>query len=153
MVMDSFGDRGSAFGDRKVLIKTIQTMNQHLPPRRKTLAELMQEEKPGVTGKDSKFYYMDKKELELISGSIPRFMWSRLRLPLLIEMSPDMGSGAAKIQGEAEMELLTRLLGKKRSWEKQMIIYMPEIRELRRLLPTTSQYAFVTSLREDRDGE
>ncbi|MGC9515822.1 DUF61 family protein [Methanocrinis sp.] len=28
-----------------------------------------------------------------------------------------------------------------------VIIYMPEIRELRRKLPTASQYAFVTALR------
>jgi hypothetical protein len=42
------------------------------------------------------------------------------------------------------------LLKKERSWEKQVIIYMPDIRELRRMLPTTSQYAFVASLsRED----
>jgi hypothetical protein len=29
-----------------------------------------------------------------------------------------------------------------------MIIYLPEVRELRRKLPTTTQYAFITNLRE-----
>lgn len=147
--MDSFGEGRASFGDRKVLIKTIQTMNQHLPTRRLTLSELLEMERPGTKGKDNRFYIMDKSELDLISKNLPRFMWPRLRLPLLIEMSPDVGSGAARIQGVAEMELITNLLKKERSWEKQIVIYMPDVREIRRMLPTTSQYAFVASLRED----
>ena len=33
-------------------------------------------------------------------------------------------------------------------YAKQMIIYLPEVRELRRKLPTATQYAFITNLRE-----
>ncbi len=137
--------------DRKILIKTIQTMNQHLPPKRKTLAELLDEEKPGVKGKDNTFYIMDRSELELIANSIPRFLWSRIRLPILIEMSPELGSGSARIQGEAEAEAVSKILSLKRggTGSKSVVVYLPEVRELRRKLPTTTQYAFVTSLRED----
>lgn len=134
--------------DKNVLVKTIQTLNQHLPSKRLALAELLTLEKPGIKGKDNTFFVMDKKELELISQSLPRFMWNRLRLPLLIEMSPDFGSGAARIQGEAEVEAVSKILGKSKPQGKQMIIYMPEVRELRRKLPTTTQYAFITSLRD-----
>jgi hypothetical protein len=94
---------------------------------------------------------MDKPELELISQSLPRFMWSRLRLPLLIEMSPDFGSGAARVQGEVEVEAVSKILGKDRPQGKQIIIYTPEVRELRRKLPTTTQYAFVANLRSNVD--
>ncbi|MCX8207581.1 MAG: DUF61 family protein [Methanothrix sp.] len=137
--------------DRKILIKTIQTMNQHLPPKRKTLTELLEEERPGIKGKDNTFYVMDRPELELISNSIPRFMWSRIRLPILIEMSPELGSGSARIQGEAEIEAVSKILNLKRGdiGSRSMVIYLPDVRELRRKLPTTTQYAFVTSLRED----
>jgi hypothetical protein len=65
-------------------------------------------------------------------------------------MSPDFGSGGARIQGEAEVEMVSKILGKERPRDKQIIIYLPEVRELRRKLPTTTQYAFVTNLR-DRD--
>lgn len=142
------GDRPT-FGDKKMLIKTIQTMNQHLPGKRLPLTELLAMEKPGVKGKDNTFFVMDKAELELISQSLPRFLWNRLRLPLLIEMSPDYGSGAARIQGEVEVEMVSKLLGKARPEEKSLIVYLPDVRELRRKLPTTTQYAFVTNLRDD----
>jgi hypothetical protein len=134
--------------NKNILVKTIQTMNQHLPSRRINLTELLAMEKPGIKGKDNTFFIMEKAELDLISQSLPRFLWSRLRLPLLIEMSPDFGSGAARVQGEPEVELVSKLLGKERPQAKQMIIYLPEVRELRRRLPTTTQYAFITNLRD-----
>ncbi len=134
--------------NKNILVKAIQTMNQHLPNKRTNLAELMTMEKPGVKGKDNTFFIIDKAELNLISESLPRFLWSRLRLPMLIEMSPDYGNGAARVQGEPEVELVAKILGKERPHERQIIIYLPEVRELRRKLPTTTQYAFVTNLRE-----
>ena len=146
------GDR-SGFGDKKILIKTIQTLNQHLPGKRLPLTELLAMEKPGVKGKDNTFFIMDKAELDLISSTLPRFLWNRLRLPLLIEMSPDFGSGAARIQGEIEVEMVSKLLGKDRPEGKSMIIYLSDVRELRRKLPTTTQYAFVATLRDDHNED
>jgi uncharacterized protein len=146
----AFSQDRSPFSDKKILIKAIQTMNQHLPGKRLTLTELLAMERPGIKSKDNTFFIMDKPELDLISASLPRFMWNRLRLPLLIEMSPDFGSGSARIQGEVETEVVSKLLGKRRLPEdRSMIIYMPEIRELRRKLPTTTQYAFIASIRDD----
>jgi uncharacterized protein (UPF0216 family) len=145
----AFSQDRSPFGDKKMLIKTIQTLNQHLPGKRLNLNELLSMEKPGVKSKDNTFFIMDKKELELISQTLPRFLWNRLRLPLLIEMSPDFGSGAARIQGEVESEMVCKLLGKSLPEGRSIIIYLPEVRELRRKLPTTTQYAFVTSIRDD----
>lgn len=143
----AFSGEGSGI-NKNILVKTIQTMNQHLPSRRLNLTELLAMEKPGIRGKDNTFFVMDKPELKLISESVPRFLWSRLRLPMLIEMSPDFGSGGARIQGEAEVELTSKILGKERPQERQIVIYLPEVRELRRKLPTTTQYAFVTNLRD-----
>ncbi|VVB68004.1 Uncharacterised protein [uncultured archaeon] len=135
--------------DKNLLVKTIQTMNQHLPSKRLNLTDLLIMEKPGIKGKDNTFFVMDRVELDLISQSLPRFMWSRLRLPMLIEMSPDFGSGGARVQGEAEGEVISKILGKARPQGKHMIIYLPEVRELRRKLPTTTQYAFIANLRSD----
>jgi len=146
------GDR-PGFGDKKILVKTIQALNQHLPGKRLPLTELLAMEKPGVKGKDNTFFIMDKAELELISSALPRFLWNRLRLPLLIEMSPDFGSGAARIQGEVEAEMVSKLLGKANPESKSMIVYLSDVRELRRKLPTTTQYAFVATLRDDHNQD
>jgi uncharacterized protein len=143
----ALSDDGPAM-NKNILVKTIQTMNQHLPNKRINLVELLTQEKPGIKGKDNTFFMMDKAELDLISKCIPRFLWSRLRLPMLIEMSPDYGSGAARVQGEPEVELVCKILGKDRQQAKQIIIYLPEVREIRKKLPTTTQYAFVTNLRD-----
>jgi uncharacterized protein len=143
----AFPDDGQAM-NKNILVKTIQTMNQHLPNKRINLAELLTMEKPGIKGKDNTFFIIDKAELDLISKSLPRFLWSRLRLPMLIEMSPDYGNSAARVQGEPEVELVCKILGKERQPAKQIIIYIPEVRELRRKLPTATQYAFVTNLRD-----
>jgi uncharacterized protein len=134
--------------NKNILVKTIQTMNSHLPSRRINLTELLAMEKPGIKGKDNTFFIMEKSELDLISQNLPRFLWSRLRLPMLIEMSPDFGNSSARVQGEPEVELVSKLLGKERPHSKQTIIYLPEVRELRRKLPTTTQYAFITNLRD-----
>jgi len=139
--------------DKQVIIKTIQSMNEHLPPKRKNLAELLKEEKPGVRGKDNTFYIMDKPELELLSSVVPRFLWPRIRLPILIEMSPELGSGAGRIQGQIEVEAVSKILNKDKPEGKTLVIYLPEVRELRRKLPTTTQYAFVTSLRDIGVGD
>jgi len=137
--------------NKNLLVKTIQTMNSHLPARRINLTDLLAMEKPGIRGKDNAFFIIEKAELDLISKSLPRFLWSRLRLPMLIEMSPDFGNGSARIQGETEVELVCKILGKDRQYSKQMIIYLPDVRELRRKLPTTTQYAFITNLRDAGD--
>ncbi|OPX78407.1 MAG: hypothetical protein A4E45_01206 [Methanosaeta sp. PtaB.Bin039] len=138
--------------DNKILIKTIQNLNQHLPAKRRSLAELLEDSRPGVKGKDNTFYAMDRPELELIAESIPRFLWPRLKLPMLIEMSPDLGSGSARIQGEVESEAVSKILDLKRDRGGFLIIYMPEVRDLRRKLPTTTQYAFVASIRDLDEG-
>jgi hypothetical protein len=51
------GDK-SPFGDKKVLIKNIQTINQHLPGKRLPLTELLSMEKPGIKGKDNTFFIL-----------------------------------------------------------------------------------------------
>jgi hypothetical protein len=150
MARMAFSEDGQGM-NKNMLVKTIQTMNQHLPNRRINLTELMTMEKPGIKGKDNTFFIIEKAELDLISTSIPRFLWSRLRLPMLIEMSPDFGNGAARVQGEPEVELVSKILGKERPHAKQIIIYLPEVRELRRKLPPTTQYAFITNLRDRID--
>ncbi len=136
------------YTEKKMLIKTIQTLNQHLPGKRIPLSDLLRMDKPGIKGRDNTFFFIDKAELELISQSLPRFMWGRLRLPILIEMAPDFGSNSARVQGEAEVEVVSKILKKDLPDRKFMIIYLPEVRELRRLLPTTTQYAFLTSIRD-----
>ncbi len=44
--------------------------------------------------------------------------------------------------------MVSKILGKEKPLNKQIVIYLPDVRELRRKLPTTTQYAFITNLRD-----
>ena len=68
----AFSDDGPAM-NKNILVKAIQTMNQHLPNKRLNLTELLAMEKPGIRGRDNTFFIIDKAELDLISKSIPVF--------------------------------------------------------------------------------
>src|SRR3972149_10125104 len=49
---------------KKISMKFIQTLNRHLPVKRKTLKELLSEDKPAANTLDGSIHCFDKKELE-----------------------------------------------------------------------------------------
>ncbi|MHC1594163.1 MAG: DUF61 family protein [Methanotrichaceae archaeon] len=135
--------------DSRVLAKMMRSLNDHLPEERKTLKELLSEDKPRVVCRDGSSHRIRKEELETIERIIGR-RWGeeaeRLRLPLLIEMVPDYGRSAARIRGRIYCEIVQTILHEEK--EKaidEMIIFRPDVRRLRRALPSATQYVFMTS--------
>ncbi|HIH44040.1 MAG TPA: DUF61 family protein [Candidatus Methanoperedenaceae archaeon] len=124
-----------------LISKMVQGMNMHLAVEKKTLADLLAEKKPKVKSKSGSLHYFDRSELESIAKLVPKEHWNRLRLPMFIQMNTSFGEGAARISGAAECSLVRKLLGKKGE-SPEIIIHMPEIRELRRRLPGATQYGF-----------
>ena len=53
-----------------LLKKQVVSLNKHLPRRRKTLAELLEEERPHVLGADGTRHRFKNVELEKIAGMI-----------------------------------------------------------------------------------
>lgn len=127
--------------DEGIFSKFIQTLNRHLPARRKTLSRLLREEKPAVMGKDGTLHAISRGELELLSTKIPEHEWNAIKLPVIIEMTPDLGNSAARIRGRIECRIVRELIGVKKG-NNSMILYFPEILELRKKLPTATQYGF-----------
>jgi uncharacterized protein (UPF0216 family) len=68
-----------------------------------------------------------------------------LKLPLLIEMAPDYGRSTARIRGRIYCDIVQTILQKDRKMVDEMVLYRPDIRRLRRELPSTTQYAFLIS--------
>lgn len=124
-----------------LISKMVQGMNMHLAAEKKNLAELLSEKKPSVKAKNGSLHHFDRSELESIAGMVPKEQWHRLRLPIFIQMNPCFGEGAARISGAVECILVRKILGKKGE-SPEIIIYMPEVRELRRMLPGATQYGF-----------
>ena len=134
--------------ETRVFAKMVRSLNDHLPVERKTLKELLGEEKPRVVCRDGSSHRIRKEELEMIESVIGS-KWGeeaeRLRLPLLIEMAPDYGRSAARIRGRVYCDIVQAILAEERKTTDEMVIFRPDVRRLRRELPSATQYAFLIS--------
>ncbi len=128
------------------LEKELRIVNKHLPYRRVALSELLEQEFPHVVLRDGTLHYFKRRELEYLASIIPREEWSKLYLPIIIEIRPELGEGVGVIRGEVEVKIVSKILNININRKaKQLIIYRPQIMLLRQILPTTTQYAFYIS--------
>ncbi len=134
--------------ESRVFAKLVRSLNDHLPVERKALGELLREEKPRVVCRDGSTHRIRREELEAIER-IAGPKWGkeaeRLKLPILIEMAPDYGRSTARIRGRVYCDILQAILGEERKTTDEMVIFRPDIRRLRRELPSATQYAFLIS--------
>ncbi|MCZ7398842.1 MAG: DUF61 family protein [Candidatus Methanoperedens sp.] len=130
--------------EKKISMKFLRTLNRHLPAKRKTLKELLPEERPNIKNLDGSTHSFDKKELERLASVIPEYEHDKLRLPIYLEMSSSMERGTIKISGRIECMVVNTVLheGGKREEKESMIIYYPHLRKVRKELPTTTQFMF-----------
>ncbi|KAB2942193.1 MAG: DUF61 family protein [Candidatus Methanoperedens sp.] len=130
-----------------ISMKFIQTLNRHLPAKRRTLKELLAEDRPNIKNLDGSTHSFDKKELEKIASIIPGWEHDKLRLPIYLEMCSSMERGTIKISGRVESMVVNRVLYddeelKKKDAKDFIIIYYPHLRKVRKELPTTTQFMF-----------
>lgn len=71
----------------------------------------------------------------------------QLLLPIIIELTPDFGETSARIRGKIESGLVIKLLGLNRTPADSIVLYLHQIRELRKALPTATIYGYFMSSR------
>jgi uncharacterized protein (UPF0216 family) len=131
--------------EKKISLKFLQTLNRHLPVKRKTLKELLDEDKPGVKNLDGSIHSFDKKELAKLASIVPEWEHDKVRLPIYLEMSSAMERGSIRISGRVECTIISRILElEKRGVEERdsMTIYYPHLLKVRRELSTMTQFMF-----------
>lgn len=126
--------------EKNLLKKQILSLNRHLPRRRKNLKELLKEEKPHVLGTDGTRHRFKKNELQRIASMIPGESLEKLKLPVYIEIDSDVSG--SRIAGNLECNLICQILGRE-NCDEEIYIYRPDIKRIRKELPTTSQYIFL----------
>nr|MCR5852193.1 DUF61 family protein [Methanophagales archaeon] len=151
-------------GHERTLANLVRSLNRHLPAVRKTLAELLREEKPAIIGRDNTMHRIRKEELEMLASMLRSQERERLKIPIYIELSPEW-RGIARIHGALECKVVLKILGKPAERERgvvegealegesaeeheardEIFINRADVRRLRRALPTTTQYAFLFS--------
>ena len=124
----------------RLLKKQIVSLNRHIPKERKTLADLITEDKPHVHGADGARHRFHKKELDKLAKILSKSQYKKLKLPIYIEI--DSESSGARITGNIECKILKKFLDIECD-KNEIFIYRPYIRILRNELPTTTQYIFL----------
>ncbi len=124
----------------RLLKKQIFSLNRHLPKQRKNLKELLEEDKPHVIGADGTRHRFKRDELKRIAKIIPEKDQSRLKLPIYLEIESE--TSGTRVAGDLELKILCNIL-KLEDCGREMYIYRPDLKIIRRELPTTTQYIFL----------
>lgn len=126
-----------------MLSKQIEILNRHLAESKKSLETLISEGRPNVRLRDGSEHIFKKDELEKICKIIPDC--KNLMLPIYIELgSSKYGKGTARVAGRLECSVIASIIGRDASGD-ELFIYKPELKKIRKELPTTTQYMFVVS--------
>ena len=143
--------------DERKYADLIRLLNKHLPTSRKTLAELLNEEKPALTGRDGSMHRILKEELIMIADMLDEDEKKQLKIPIYIELTPKY-HGMARIQGKLSCKVVRKIIGKEEQThaydpeyeddrhserEQCMFIHRADLRKLRRILRTATQYVFM----------
>jgi len=128
----------------KALKEELKIINKHLPYKRTTLKELIKMDIPYVVLRDGTTHLIEKRELELLYRYTGDELASKLKIPIIIEVNPGFGEGAAIVRDQIAAKVLSLILNKEYK-EGSLIIYMPHLSELRRILRTTTTVIFIPS--------
>ena len=123
-----------------LLKKQVVSLNRHIPRKRKTLAELILEERPHVIGADGTRHRFKNSEIKKIAELIDKSEYKNLKLPIYIEIEPT--TSGARIAGRLESKIVCKILNLD-TCKSELFIYRPEIKTLRSEFPTATQYIFL----------
>lgn len=126
----------------EVLKAELARLNSPLPKERISLRQALSSERPGVSLTNGGFQPFRKEELELLAKLVPEEERELLRLPIFLALDPSLGRGAVRIGEKIEAKTIGKLLGKEVEGG-ELVIYRPELLEVRRKLPTTTHYLFL----------
>ncbi|MEM0358759.1 MAG: DUF61 family protein [Candidatus Hadarchaeales archaeon] len=126
----------------EVLKAELAKLNSPFPKERISLRQALSSERPGVPLTNGDFLVFKREELELLAKLVPEEERELLRLPILLVLDPGLGRGAVRIGEKLGARAIGKLLGKEVGGG-ELVIYRPELLEVRRKLPTTTHYLFL----------
>ncbi len=132
---------------QECLKSELKVVNAHLPGKQKALSELMDEEYPHVLCRDGSSHLFKRKELDYLSGLLTEAERRKLFLPMLIEVSAAGEEMSLICQGGVEEKVISSVLDMPAtSRGNRVIIYKPQLAEIRKRLRTTTQYLFAPKM-------
>ena len=129
----------------ELLGREISRVNRHLPSSRPTLAELLAIKEPSVVLRDGSRHHFRRRELEELASLLDGDEVENLRLPIILEIST-LYRGYFRVRGKVAVKVIDTILGQYDPLEEREVGLYPRylLPKLRRQLPTTTTYAFIT---------
>lgn len=121
----------------------IRDMNRHMPVSRRTLLEYLESGEDTYETKDGQKCSVDRKELELLAEKCTEIEKMRLRIPIMVSTDTSCEAGAWKVEGRTEAAVVSKLLGKRLYKEDFLRLYHPDLKELRKMLPSLVVILFI----------
>ena len=121
----------------------IRDMNRHAPVSRRTILEYLESGYDTYETKDGQKVSVDRKELELLAGNCTEIEKMRLRIPMIVSTDTSSENGAWKVEGRTEAAVVSRLLNKRLYRDDFLRLYHPDLRDLRKMLPSLVVVLFV----------
>lgn len=118
----------------------IRKLNEHLPKRRRTLKELLNEKIPEIQSLSGDSIIIKSEELRELAAQVPEELHERIRLPFVVLRRMDLGQSIYSITGERVEEFtvkkilgLTELNFSESALDTEALyLYRPQISELLR---------------------
>ena len=128
--------------NERAMQRLFTNMNQHVPVKRRSLQQLLQDSDPSYVGKDGRTYKINRKELELLSELLDPEERGRLKLPILIITDTSYGDGYWKVIGTLEVKVFSLIINRAPEKEDEMRVFYPYLKEIRDKLPTATNTVF-----------
>lgn len=126
----------------RLLSKQLEMLNRHVAKEKISLGSLRLEKDPKILLRDGSTHSFRKDELEKLAAMVPLGEREKLMLPIYIEISPaKYGKGTSRVAGRLECMVVSKILQRECTGDV-FFVYKPELRILRRELPTSTQYVF-----------
>jgi uncharacterized protein (UPF0216 family) len=118
-------------------------MNDHAPAARRSLSEIIDSGDRTFRTRNGHVCEITRDEIDKLCGVCTELEKVTLRLPISIMTDTSFADSVWKVEGRAEVSVVSKLLLKRPVRENLMHLYHPHLRELTKMLPNATIVLFV----------
>ena len=143
--------RGSNFRNTgvldKMLGKEMQLLNQNIVIRRKSLKELLPEEKPSITNKSGEVYLFNKESLKNAASKYPDYRHREIMLPIHFYVDLEVPNQCF-VREECDADFLKKVAGLEKYPFKKGRLWLSKViaGKLMKEYPTLFQYFYLPGI-------
>ena len=146
----------------KMLEHDIDTLNDHLPHARISLADLLQKKNPHFITRSGEKSVFKVEELEWLSKEVPTKFHNSIRLPIVLLRRLDYGRGIHSVAGnKTELFMIHKVLGYDdlawedfTAWKPVERLARPQVQTIRKRMSSTTSIGIVlTTSRDTKKNE